>query len=73
MNMFHFVVTTNKEYIQGNIGIFHPKKTHMFTIIDKEHTIAVVEIATFQKIEDNTFEIFNKLSAILGKILVKLK
>ncbi|HEY9125424.1 MAG TPA: GAF domain-containing protein [Bacteroidales bacterium] len=66
-------VPDNYFRIASGLGSAKPKHVVIFPIIDKEHTIAVVEIATFQKIEDNTFEIFNKLSAILGKILVKLK
>ena len=66
-------VPENYFKIASGLGTAIPKHVVIFPIIDKEHTVAVVEIATFQKIEDNKFEIFNKLSAILGKILVKLK
>ena len=38
MNMFHFVATIYKHHVQGNIGVFHPEKTHIITAIDKKHT-----------------------------------
>jgi hypothetical protein len=62
----HFVV------ISG-LGKGNPGNLIIIPILDKDETIGIVELATFKPYDKEFERLFEKLSVMLGKILVKIK
>jgi len=66
-------VPENYFTVISGLGKGSPKNLLILPILEKEDTIAVIEMATFKAFDKEYEKMFGKLAALLGKIIVKLK
>jgi transcriptional regulator with GAF, ATPase, and Fis domain len=59
--------------VVSGLGNATPQHLVIVPVINKDETIGVIELATFKPFDMSHIKVFEKLSGLLGKILVKIK
>ena len=59
--------------VVSGLGSSSPKNILIFPVLEKGETIGIIELATFKAYETNFEKLFEKLSVLLSKIIVKIK
>ena len=66
-------IPQNHFNIISGLGKGIPSNLIVIPILDKENTIGIIELATFKPYDKEFEKLFEKLSLMLGKIIVKIK
>lgn len=59
--------------VVSGLGNSNPRNLIIIPILEKEETVAIIELATFKKFDKDFEKIFEKMSLLIGKIIVKIK
>jgi hypothetical protein len=59
--------------VVSGLGKSSPGNLLIIPVIEKDETIAVIELATFMAYDEEFEKLFEKLSVLLGKIIIKIK
>jgi putative methionine-R-sulfoxide reductase with GAF domain len=59
--------------VVSGLGKSSPNNLLIIPVIEKDETIAVIELATFKPFDKEFEKVFLKMAALLGKILLKIK
>ena len=66
-------IPQNHFNIISGLGKGIPSNLIVIPILDKENTIGIIELATFKPYDKEFEKLFEKLSLMLGKIIIKIK